>query len=153
MRRPLLVLLITGAALAIGLQPAFGSPAVHTEQDVTGSVFTCSDANYTIISGTIRMVLHEGVAASGNMNVTGTITPQQVVAQDEAGNLYDIVGAGWFGGSMNAKTGGSAFTDTEKFQIVRQGGGTAGSVNLTTHISPNGDFNSFDFGNCAPPAD
>jgi hypothetical protein len=152
-RSLLLGLLITGAALAIGLQPAFASPAVHTEEDVTGAVFTCSDANYTIISGSIRMVLHEDVTASGNMNVTGTITPQQVVAQDEAGNLYDIVGAGWFGGSMNAKTGGSAFTDTEKLQIVQQGGGTVGSVNLTTHISPNGDFNSFDFGNCVPPED
>jgi hypothetical protein len=59
----------------------------------------------------------------------------------------------WFGGSMNAKTGGSAFTDTEKFQIVRQGGGTVDSVNLTTHISPNGDSFSFDFGTCVPPED
>jgi hypothetical protein len=153
MRRLLLGLLLTGAALAIGLQPAVASPAVHSEEDVTGAVFTCSDANYTIISGSISLVLHEGVAASGNMNVTGTVTPQGVVAQDEAGNLYDIVGAGWFGGSMNARTGGGAFTDTEKFQIVQQGGGTVGSVNLTTHISPNGDFNSFDFGDCVPPED
>jgi hypothetical protein len=153
MRRLLFGLLITGAALAISLQPAFASPAVHSEEDVTGAVFTCSDANYTIISGTIRMVFHQDVTASGNINVTGTITPQQVVAQDEAGNLYDIVGAAWFGGSMNAKTGGGAFTDTEKFQIVQQGSGTVGSVNLTTHISPNGDFNSFDFGNCIPPED
>jgi hypothetical protein len=152
-RKVLLGLLLTGVALAIGLQPAFASPAVHTEEDVTGAVFTCSTTSYTIISGSIRLVLHQDVTASGNMNVTGTITPQQVVAQDEAGNLYDIVGAGWFGGSMNAKTGGGAFTDTEKFQVVRQGGGTVGSVNLTTHISPNGDSFSFDFGTCVPPGD
>jgi hypothetical protein len=150
-RKLLLGLLITGVALAVGLQPAFASPAVHTEQDVTGAVFTCSTTTYTIISGSIRMVFHQDVTASGNVNVTGTVTPQQVVAQDEAGNLYDIVGAGWFGGSTNAKTGGSAFTDTEKFQIVKQGGGTVDSVNLTTHFSPNGDFKSFDFGNCVPP--
>src|SRR5262245_19071788 len=150
-RKLLLGLLIIGVALAVGLHPAFASPAVHSEEDVTGTVFTCSDATYTIVSGSIRLVFHEGVTASGNMNVTGTITPQQVVARDEAGNLYDIVGAGWFGGSLNARTGGGAFTDIEKFQIVQQGGGAVGSVNLTTHISPNGDFNSFDFGNCVPP--
>ncbi len=151
MKRLLVGLLVAGGLLAVGLQPALASPAVHIEQDVTGAVFTCTDATYTIVSGSIRLVLHEDVTASGNMNVTGTLTPEHVVAQDEAGNLFDIVGAGWFGGSFNANTGGAAFTDTEKFQIVQQGGGTVGSVNLTTHISPNGDFKSFDFGNCAPP--
>lgn len=150
-RKVLLGLLLTGVALAVGLQPALASPAVHTEEDATGAVFTCSTTSYTIISGSIRLVLHQDVTASGNMNVTGTLTPQQVVAQDEAGNLYDIVGAGWFGGSMNAKTGGSAFTDTEKFQIVQQGGGTVDSVNVTAHISPNGDEFSFDFGTCVTP--
>jgi len=104
-RKVLLGLLLTGVALAVGLQPAFASPAVHTEEDATGAVFTCSTTSYTIISGSIRLVLHQDVTASGNMNVTGTLTPQQVVAQDEAGNLYDIVGAGWFGGSTNSKTG------------------------------------------------
>src|SRR6266536_5168323 len=150
-KRLLVGLLVAGGLLAVGLQPALASPAVHIEQDVTGAVFTCTDATYTIVSGSIRLVLHEDVTASGNMNVTGTLTPEHVVAQDEAGNLFDIVGASWFGGSFNASTGGTAFTDTEKFQIVGQGGGTVGSVNLTTHISPNGDFKSFDFGSCMPP--
>jgi hypothetical protein len=152
-RKVLLGLLLTGVALAVGLQPALASPAVHTEEDATGAVFTCSTTSYTIISGSIRLVLHQDVTASGNMNVTGTLTPQQVVAQDEAGNLYDIVGAGWFGGSINSKTGGSAFTDTEKFQIVQQGGGTVDSVNVTAHISPNGDEFSFDFGTCVTPGE
>jgi hypothetical protein len=150
-KRLLIGLLITGAVLAVGLQPAFASPAVHAEEDATGAVFSCATTTYTIVSGSIRLVFHEGTTPSGNSNVTGTLTPQDVVARDEAGNLYDIVGAGWFGGSFNAKTGGAAFTDTEKFQIVRQGGGTVDSVNLTAHISPNGDFTSFDFGTCVPP--
>ncbi len=153
MRRLLIGLLITGAVLAVGLQPAFAIPAVHAEEDVTGAVFTCTTTSYTIVSGSIRLVFHEDVTASGNMNITGTLTPQDVVARDEAGNLYDIVGAGWFGGAFNANTGGSAFTDTEKFQIVQQGGGTVDSVNLTAHISPNGNFVSFDFGTCVPPED
>ncbi len=152
-RRLLIGLLITGAVLAVGAGPAFASPAIHAEEDVTGAVFTCATTTYTIVSGSISIVIHEGVSASGNMNVTGTLTPRDVIAQDEAGNLYDIVGAGWFGGTLNANTGGGQFTDTEKFQIVRQGGGTVDSVNATVHLSPNGDFKSFDFGTCVPPAD
>lgn len=151
MRRLLLGLLITGGVLAVSLQPALASPAVHMEEDAAGAVFTCGTTTYTIVSGSILLVFHEDVTPSGNANVTGTITPQDVVAQDEAGNLYDIVGAGWFGGAFNAHTGDVAFTDTEKFQIVQQGGGTVGSVNLTSHVSPNGDSFSFDFGTCVPP--
>jgi hypothetical protein len=153
MRRLLIGLIITGAVLAAGLQPAIASPAIHVEEDATGAVFNCTTTTYVIVSGSIRLVLHEGMAASGNMNVTGTLTPQDVVAQDEAGNLYDIVGAGWFGGTLNANTGGMQFSDTEKFQVVRQGGGTVDAVNLTVHLSPNGDFRSFDFGTCVPPGD
>jgi hypothetical protein len=152
-RRLLIGLLVTGAALAVGMQPAFASPAVHMEEDATGAVFTCTTTTYTIVSGSIRIVIHEDVSASGNMNITGTLTPQGVVAQDEAGNLYDIVGAGWFGGTVNANTGGMQFTDTEKFQVVQQGGGTVDSVNATVHLSPNGDFMAFDFGTCVPPGE
>ena len=151
MRRLLIGLLIAGAALGVGLQPAFASPAFHMTEDVTGEVFNCTTTTYTIVSGSIRIVIHEDVTASGNTNITGTLTPQGVVAEDPAGNLYDIVGAGWFGGTTNANTGGSEFTDTEKFQIVRQGGGTVDSVNATLHVSPNGDFKSFDFGTCVTP--
>jgi hypothetical protein len=152
-RKFVIGLLITAAALALGLHPASASPAVHSVEDVTGEVFTCTTTTYTIVSGTIRIALHEDVTASGNTNITGTITPSGVVARDAAGNLYDIVGAGWFGGTLNANTGGMQFTDTEKFQIVQQGGGTVDSVNITVHLSPNGGFKSFDFGTCVPPQD
>jgi hypothetical protein len=152
-KRLLIGLLVVGAALAVGLQPALASPAVHVQQDVTGDTFTCATTTYTIVSGSIRIVIHEDQTASGNTNLTGTITPQGVVARDPAGNLCDIVGAGWFGGTTNANTGGMQFTDTEKFQIVEPGGGTVDSVNTVLHLSSNGDFKSFDFGTCAPPED
>jgi hypothetical protein len=35
------------------------SPAVHSQEDVTGSVFTCTTTSYTIVSGSIRLVFHE----------------------------------------------------------------------------------------------
>jgi len=143
--------LLAAAALAVGASSASASPAVHTQEDVTGDAFTCTTATYTIVSGSISIVFHEDTTASGNYNVTGTITPEHVVAKDAAGNLYNIVGAGWFGGAVNANTGGATFTDTEKFQIVQQGGGTVDSVNSITHFSPNGDFKGFDFGTCETP--
>ena len=128
--------------------------AEHSVEDVTGDTFQCGAAVYTVTSGTISIVVHEGAAASGNQNFTVTITPRKVMAVDEAGNQYSIVGAIWFGGTINANTGGEQFTDTEKFQIVSKGGGIVDSVNLTFHVTaqPNNFVvKDFDFGTCAPP--
>jgi hypothetical protein len=100
--------------------------------------------------------MHEGTSASGNTNFTVTITPHNVVAVDEAGNQYSVVGATWVGGTFNANTGGEQFTDTEKLQIVSKGGGTVDSVNLTFHITaqPNNlVVKDFNFGTCAAPED
>jgi hypothetical protein len=49
------------------------------------------DAEYTITSGTIRGVVHEGTSASGNENFTVTVTPQRVIAENEAGDEFRIV--------------------------------------------------------------
>jgi hypothetical protein len=142
-----LLLALTGPALA-------NQPAQHFTEDVTGDTIQCDTAVYTVTSGTIRTVVHEGAAASGNVNFTVTITPQNVVAVDEDGNLYAIAGAVWFGGTINANTGGEEFTSTQKLQIVSKGGGTADSVNLTFHVTaqPNNVVvKDFDFGTCAAP--
>ena len=153
MRR--IVLLLSSAAVLLALSgPALAGPATHSTEDVTGDVFQCDTAVYTVTSGTISIVVHEGASASGNQNFTVTITPRKVKAVDEAGNEYSIVGAIWFGGTINANTGGEVFTDTEKFQIVSKGGGTVDSVNLTFHVTaqPNNIVvKDFDFGTCAPP--
>jgi len=79
-----------------------------------------------------------------------------VVAVDEAGNIYSIRGAFWFGGTFNAQRGSDQATFTGKLQIVAAGGGTVDSVNLTFHINlVNGvptNVKEFDFGSCAEPA-
>src|SRR6266700_1653444 len=77
----LLGLLLTCVALAVGLQPAFASPAVHTEEDATGAVLPCSTQSYTILSARISLVPHQEVTAPGHLPVTRTLPPQQVVAQ------------------------------------------------------------------------
>jgi hypothetical protein len=141
--------------LAIGAAPAVASgPAIHFTVPVTGDVIVCDTETYTITSGEIKFVIHEGAAAQGNENFTATITPVKVVAEDESGNEYSVVGAFWFGGTFNANTGGFQETFTGKIQIVRKGGGTADSVNITFHITaqPNNFFvNEFDFGTCEEP--
>ena len=143
---------VSALVLALSVPPALGnSPAVHSSFPAAGAVFVCGANTYAVTSGTVYIVIHQGSSASGNSNLTGTITLRNVVAEDEAGNVYSIVGAIWGGGTFNAQTGGFQTTFTGKLQIVSQGGGTADSVNVVLHMSPNGDVNSFDFGTCVLP--
>jgi hypothetical protein len=154
LRRIFLLLSSVGLLLALTVPALASQPATHSTEDVTGDTFQCDTAVYTVTSGTVSIVTHEGSSASGNMNFTVTITPRKVVAVDEAGNQYSIVGAIWFGGTFNANTGGEQFTDTDKLQIVSSGGGTVDSVNVTFHVTaqPNNIVvKDFDFGTCAEP--
>jgi hypothetical protein len=133
--------------------PAVASgPAQHTVDDLTGDVIVCESTTYTVTSGTAKLVIHEGTSASGNENVTGTGTLQDVLAVDEDGNLYSLRGAFWFGGAFNAQVGNFVFTDTAKLQVVSQGSGTVDSVNVTAHLTlVNGNVQEFSFGTCEAP--
>jgi hypothetical protein len=140
-------------ALVSGLTTsAFASgPAQKSTEDVVGDQIVCEDETYTITSGVIQVVFHEGESASGNFNFTATITPRKVVAEDSEGNEYRVVGAFWFGGTFNSKREAFQNTFTGKLQIVSPGGGTADSVNVTFHQSPNGVVKEFNFGTCEEP--
>ena len=148
--RFLLAIAAMASVLLVGMSSASANqPAMHFTQPVAGSdPLQCGDTTYTPISGELVTVVHEGQSASGNTNFTSTITPRQVVLQDQDGNLYSVAGAIWFGGTFNANTGGFQGTSTDKFQILSQGGGTVDSVNGVEHISPNGKEFSFSFGTC-----
>jgi hypothetical protein len=151
------VALTSGAALlSIGATPASANqPAFHFEEDVAGDTFVCESTTYSIMSGSIKFTIHEGESESGNTNFTVTVTPQKVVAEDPAGNLYKIVGAFWVGGTTNAQRGSEQFTLTDKFQVVERGGGAVDSVNVTFHVNAvDGEVTNikdFDFGTCASP--
>ena len=151
------VLLGSGTLLLAAATAALANgPAERFTEDVTGETFVCEDATYTITSGELSLVIHEGASASGNQNFTITGTPRNVVAEDEAGNEFSIVGTFWAGGAFNANTGGEVFTVTDKFQIVSPGGGTADSVNATLHFTaqPNNFVvKDFDFGTCVSPGE
>jgi hypothetical protein len=154
-KRIMLVGALGTLVVGLGAGSAFGSgPAERVIVPVVGDQFVCEDATYTITSGSIQIVEHEGESASGNENFTFTITPRNVVAEDGDGNVVSIRGATWGGGSFNAQQGTEVFTLTDKFQIVQQGSGTVDSVNATFHITTvNGNVKDFDFGTCVTPAD
>lgn len=148
MRRFVLAAVAAASLVLFGVSSAVAQPAVHFTQDVTGDTLQCGATTYTIVSGEIAIVIHEGQSASGNANFTTTITPRNVLLQDQEGNRYSLRGAIWFGATINANTGGVQATSTDKFQIVSQGGGTVDSVNAVEHVSPNGKEFFFDFGTC-----
>lgn len=147
----LCVMLGTLAAPALANQPAF-----RFTEDVVGAVFECDDATYTVTSGELDNVVHEGESASGNRNLSLTFTPRKVVAVDEAGDEYRIVGAEHVGATINSNTDGLQVTGTATLPIIARDGGIADSVNLTFHITAHDNnfvLKEFDFGTCAPPAE
>jgi len=128
---------------------AANSPAQHFEEPANGDVLECESAVYTITSGSIKIVLHEGTSASGNTNF---ITTQPVVAVDEAGNVYSIRGTEWFGATENAQQGTFQATFTGQLQVVAKGTGRVDNVKVTQHITfVNGNIKEFDFGTCIAP--
>lgn len=154
MRRTIVSVFSLGVVMALATAALANGPAERFTEDVTGDQIICEDATYTIMSGEIRIVAHEGAAAQGNHNATFTLTPRKVVAEDESGNPVSVVGAFWGGGAFNANTGGEVFTFTGKLQLVSKGGGSVDSVNVTFHVTaqPNNFvIKDFDFGTCEEP--
>ena len=147
----------SGVVLGLSAAPVSANqPAIHFEEDPAGDTFVCESTSYTVTSGSIKFTIHEGESKSGNTNFTVTLTPQNVVAEDPAGNVYKIAGAFWVGGTTNAQSGSEQFTLTDKFQIVERGVGSVGSVNVTFHVNAvDGEVTNikdFDFGTCTSPA-
>ena len=156
MRRVGQVMAALGAAVAMyafSLPAAVGnSPALHFAQAAQGDVLDCGSVVYTLTSGSIKIVLHEGTSASGNTNFTGTVTTQAVLAQDTAGNVYSIRGTEWFGGTFNAQQSTFQDTFTGQLQVVASGTGRVDNVKVTQHITfVNGNIKEFDFGTCVAP--
>jgi hypothetical protein len=143
----LLLMLVLAAAAAA--YPASAAPAEHFTEDVTGDVFVCEGAVYTVTSGTLVSVFHAGESASGNTNFTGTLVGRDVVLEAE-GKVYSLHGAVWFGDTSNAQQGASQGTFTAFLNIVSAGGGVVDTVQMVGHFGPTGEF-FMDFGSCVLP--
>jgi hypothetical protein len=142
--------------LGVAAAPVAASqPAFHFVEDVSGDTIVCESTTYTITSGSIKTTIHEGQSETGNTNFTGTVTPQDVVAEDSAGNEVHVRGAFWFGGTTNAQHGTEQFWSTGKLQLVDQAAGSVDSVNVTFFVQVvDGEVTNikdFDFGTCAEP--
>ena len=96
------------------------SPATRSSASLT---------TYTITSGSIKVVIHEGEAASGNANFTGTLTPQNVVAEDSAATS---TACGARSGSAERSTRSRVLGVLDgtrgSFQVASQGSRTVDSV-------------------------
>jgi hypothetical protein len=148
-------LALASMAVVAGLAvPAYAAPAGHFVEDVTGDTFECASTTYTVTSGSVKIVEHEGTSNTGNLNFTGTVTPQKVVAEDTDGNEVNVRGAFWFGGTFNIQRETEQFWSTGKLQLVDETG-SVDSVNVTFFIQVvDGEVTNikdFDFGTCAPP--
>jgi hypothetical protein len=146
------LVLVTSASLAVANQAA----SRWTEL-LGGEVIVCPTATYEAVSGQADYVLHVGQSASGNANLTTTLTFKHVIAQDVEGGLYAVRGAVHYATTANANTGGAEETLTETLQIVSlEGGGSVGTVSFTTHVlvQPNNlVVHDFNFGDCTEPND
>ena len=97
------------SALPAGAAGNAGSTIV-SNFDPTGAVFTCPSADYTVLGGTVRSVMHFSTAANGSEHVTGTISPIGVTLTDgSTSTIYRLSGASWFGGNFNVVNGKGEF--------------------------------------------
>jgi hypothetical protein len=150
------VTIAAGAGLAGLAAPALASNAGTTVRITAplvdaGLTLTCGTTVLTATGGTAALVYHESTDAQGIFHVTGTGTLNHATLQDAAGSTYSVSGASWFGGSVYAPDANEpiTFTSTDKFVIRTATGGVFGMVNFIEHISPNGKYFAFDFGNCS----
>jgi hypothetical protein len=125
-----------------------------TTIDVTGAVFTCPGANYTVVGGRLRFVIHESVGADGSEHVRFTRDPIGVTLSDgTTSTIYRLVGANASGGNLDVGTGQFEFTDITFFNILAPSGGVVARVAGVSHVSPTGSGFSFTFGQCEAPQD
>lgn len=138
------------ALVALLPTSAWAAGATVQTAPAVGAVFTCQGGvTYSVIAGSIRIVMNETTSASGNFSFTGTIVPHDVTAVSSQGGTFRIVGSTWFGGSFNAQSGNTVMTDTAHFQILGPNG-PVGSVQQTFHVGSNSTV-TLDKGTCQPP--
>lgn len=143
---------LAGSALALaGPVAAAETLTYHYQTDVSGTTITCGSTQLTTVAGSVfDSVFHENADGRGEYHATETDTPHPVTLSDTDGNVYNLEGASWFEGTFTDPDGNNpvVLTSTDEFSITASDGGLLGRVSAVTHLSPNGNFFSIDFGDC-----
>jgi hypothetical protein len=155
------LLMAAGAALAAVLSIALPASAAGnagttsvTTIDVTGAVFTCPGANYTVLGGTLRFLIHDSIGTDGSEHIRFTRVPLGVTLSDgSTSTIYRLAGANSSGGNLDVGNGQFEFTDITFFNILAPNGGVVARVAGVSHVSPTGSGFSFTFGQCEAPQD
>lgn len=143
---------LSAFALALSAAPVMASgPAMHESRPLEGLnvVIYCDSTTYTIISGTVVVVMHASDDfATGHQ--TFSLRDVLVQRNDDqgvpGGPSYRVVGSETHGYQAGALDGRPAVTDTFKYRIL----GTGDSINLEVHSGgPDGYF-VVNRGTCAP---
>ncbi len=133
-------------ALALSAAPALASSAATHDSwlatDAPGPL-PCGANTYMLVAGTINQVTHTSTSAFGNVSYTETITAHGVVAQDQNGGLYRVVGVEHFGFLANAGSG--QMTWMFKMQIL----GTGDSLNVVYRFAADGSVVVHNVGTCS----
>lgn len=143
------------AALVVAVPASAAGNADATQVmtfDPTGAVFTCRDADYTVLGGTVRFVFHDSIAADGSEHVTQTRVPIDVTLSDRTtSTIYRLVGANSSGGNFSVVDGKYEFTDITFFNILAPTGGVVARVAGVEHVTSGRGGFSFTFGECETP--
>ena len=150
---------LISAAFAIGLlaaTPAYAASGsqqtTHESFDATGVAYSCgaNDLTVTVTGGTADQVMHTGLDSTGVFHYTGTLTVNNLTAQDTQGRQYTITGSSWFGGK-GTESQQQIESDTEHFVIRNADGSVYSKVQIVDHFTVNGNSFTFDIGGCEPP--
>jgi len=158
-RAPITVLIVLVTAVAAFATAASANASgdagttIVTRFDPTGAVFTCPNASFTVLGGTMRLVLHDSIAADGSEHATITRVPLGVTLSDGTTTSYRLVGANAADGNFDVVNGIDEFTDATFFNILAPDGGLVARVAVITHITSHSSGFSFTFGECQPPQD
>lgn len=136
---------ISALALALTASPALAAnPAVHGYMELpVGESVACGATTYHVLSGGFFETEHFTTSASGNFSAIETLATRNLVVENDAHEVFDVVGVERFGLSLNA-AGAYQETWVFKLRIV----GTGDSINAMVRFLPPGGVTSFDIGSC-----
>jgi hypothetical protein len=149
------VLGVTAVTLTLAAAGAGAAPGATFSASAAGLQVNCVVAGaptaYTATGGTFHEVYQSHMDSNGVYHFTGTLSLQNVTANDgTTDTVYQIVGSSWFGGN-GASIDTVTFRSTDSFNIIGPQGKVAG-MHASLTFYPDGSVKGVTFGDCASPA-